>query len=129
MPEIEPTSDGQDAGCPRLSKFVMEAARRGLITLTRLDNGQYEIALGPQVQGAAAQPALAAMSEANEKPRSRRGGRGRGRGGRDREELPGASAEPAQPAEPGQSEEPEAPAEPAAKAGVFGGAVGVSKQH
>src|SRR5437867_6850659 len=90
MQEIDPNFDEKDAGFSRFSKFVIEAARRGLITLTRLDNGQYEIALGPQVQGAAAQPALAAMSEASEKPRSRggRGGRGggRGRGGRDREE-------------------------------------------
>ena len=128
MQEIDPNFDEKDAGFSRFSKFVIEAARRGLITLTRLDNGQYEIALGPQVQGAAAQPALAAMSEANEKPRSRRGGRGRGRGGRDREELPGASAEPAQPDEPGQSEEPEAPAEPAAKSGFFGDAFGLIKQ-
>src|SRR5439155_422858 len=85
MQEIDPNFDEKDAGFSRFSKFVIEAARRGLITLTRLDNGQYEIALGPQVAGAAAQPALAAMSEANEKPRSRggRGGRGRGRGARD----------------------------------------------
>jgi len=121
MQEIDPNFDEKDAGFSRFSKFVIEAARRGLITLTRLDNGQYEIALGPQVQGAAAQPALAAMSEASEKPRSRggRGGRGggRGRGGRDREEPPTAPAEPA-PTE-----------EPAAKAGFsFGGAFGLIKQ-
>jgi len=122
MQEIDPNFDEKDAGFSRFSKFVIEAARRGLITLTRLDNGQYEIALGPQVAGAAAQPALAAMSEANEKPRSRggRGGRGRGRGARDREEPPTA------PAEPAPTEDPEAPA---AKAGFsFGGAFGLIKQ-
>src|SRR2546430_5104542 len=85
MQEIDPNFDEKDAGFSRFSKFVIEAARRGLITLTRLDNGQYEIALGPQVQGAAAQPALAAMSEANEKPAPRRGcprgRRGGGKGG------------------------------------------------
>jgi uncharacterized protein (TIGR00288 family) len=124
MQEIDPNFDEKDAGFSRFSKFVIEAARRGLITLTRLDNGQYEIALGPQVQGAAAQPALAAMSEANEKPRSRRGGRGRGRG-RDREELPAAPVEPAQTDEPAQTEEPEAPA---AKSGFFGDAFGLIKQ-
>jgi len=119
MQEIDPNFDEKDAGFSRFSKFVIEAARRGLITLTRLDNGQYEIALGPQVQGAAAQPALAAMSEASEKPRSRggRGGRGRGRGGRDREEPSTAPAE-SLPTE-----------EPAAKAGFsFGGAFGLIKQ-
>jgi len=123
MQEIDPNFDEKDAGFSRFSKFVIEAARRGLITLTRLDNGQYEIALGPQVQGAAAQPALAAMSEATEKPRSRRGGRGRGRGGRDREETATA------PAEPAPTEEPDAPAAPAAKSGFsFGDAFGLIKQ-
>ena len=124
MQEIDPNFDEKDAGFSRFSKFVIEAARRGLITLTRLDNGQYEIALGPQVQGAAAQPALAAMSEASEKPRSGgrggRGGRGRGRGGRDREEQPTA------PAEAAPNEEPAAPA---AKSGFsFGDAFGLIKQ-
>src|SRR5437762_2403784 len=103
MQEIDPNFDEKDAGFSRFSKFVIEAARRGLITLTRLDNGQYEIALGPQVQGAAASPALAAMSEETEKPRSRggRGGRGRGRGARDREESPPAPTEPAAPVRAG----------------------------
>jgi len=122
MQEIDPNFDEKDAGFSRFSKFVIEAARRGLITLTRLDNGQYEIALGPQVAGAAASPALAAMSEDTEKPRSRggRGSRGRGRGARDREESPTA------PTEPAPTEEPEAPA---AKAGFsFGGAFGLIKQ-
>src|SRR5881398_3354634 len=85
MQEIDPNFDEKDAGFSRFSKFVIEAARRGLITLTRLDNGQYEIALGPQVEGAAAQPTLAAMSEAtpvppssspslsSDRPRARRG--------------------------------------------------------
>jgi len=129
MQEIDPNFDEKDAGFSRFSKFVIEAARRGLITLTRLDNGQYEIALGPQVAGAAASPALAAMSEANEKPQPRsrggRGGRGRGRGGRDREELPAAPAEPAQTDEAAHTDEPAAPA---AKSGFFGDALGLIKQ-
>ena len=128
MQEIDPNFDEKDAGFSRFSKFVIEAARRGLITLTRLDNGQYEIALGPQVEGAAAQPTLGAMSEASERPRTRRGGRGRGRGGRDREEQPSAAAEPvpAELAEPVQTDQPEAPA---AKSGFsFGDAFGMLKQ-
>ncbi|PYP18379.1 MAG: hypothetical protein DMD54_05320 [Gemmatimonadetes bacterium] len=128
MQEIDPNFDEKDAGFSRFSKFVIEAARRGLITLTRLDNGQYEIALGPEVAGAAAQPALAAIAESNERARSersggsgRRGGRGGGRGGRgsrsDREEpSPASTSEPAAP------EQPDAPA---AKAGFsFGDAFG-----
>src|SRR5206468_5131035 len=107
-----------------------EAAGRAPPPRTRPDNGQYEIALGPQVAGAAASPALAAMSEATDNPRSRggRGGRGRGRGGRDREESPTA-AEPPQTDEPVQNEEPDAPAAPAAeKSGFFGDAFGLIKQ-
>ena len=141
MQEIDPNFDEKDAGFSRFSKFVIEAARRGLITLTRLDNGQYEIALGPQVEGAPAQPALATLAESNERsagsrsaaaPRPEREGRGsarrsgRGRGGRgrggDREEQPAAGSEPA--AAP--SEQPEAPA---AKSGFsFGDAFGLLKQ-
>ncbi len=123
MQEIDPNFDEKDAGFSRFSKFVIEAARRGLITLTRLDNGQYEIALGPQVEGAAAQPALGAMSESTERPTRRGGGRGRGRGrgrGGDREEPT-----------PAATEEPETPPTeaPAAKSGFsFGDAFGLIKQ-
>jgi len=129
MQEIDPNFDEKDAGFSRFSKFVIEAARRGLITLTRLDNGQYEIALGPQVEGAAAQPTLATLAESNDRPPraergARRGGRGRGGRGRgaEREEQPAASPEPA----PAPAEQPEAPA---AKAGFsFGDAFGLLKQ-
>ncbi|MFN2570410.1 MAG: NYN domain-containing protein [Gemmatimonadales bacterium] len=126
MQEIDPNFDEKDAGFSRFSKFVIEAARRGIITLTRLDNGQYEIALGPQVEGAAAQPALGAMTEVTEKPRSRggRGGRGRGRGAREREEQPPVVA-----VEPEQSAAVEQSEAPAAKAGFsFGDAFGLLKQ-
>jgi len=126
MQEIDPNFDEKDAGYSRFSKFVIEAARRGLITLTRLDNGQYEIALGPQVAGAAASPALGAMSEASEPPATpaarSRGGRGRGRGRSAREEKPSAPA-----SEP--EETAAEPAAPAAKSGFsFGGAFGLLKE-
>ncbi|HUC39508.1 MAG TPA: NYN domain-containing protein, partial [Gemmatimonadales bacterium] len=125
MQEIDPNFDEKDAGYSRFSKFVIEAARRGLITLTRLDNGQYEIALGPEVAGAAAQPTLAAMSEAPERPPRGRSGRGRGRGrGREREEPPAES-----PAAPAESVEAPAESAPAAKPGFsFGDAFGMLKQ-
>ncbi len=132
MQEIDPNFDEKDAGFSRFSKFVIEAARRELITLTRLDNGQYEIALGDKVEGAPAQPALAALAASNDRPRGertgssgRRGGRGRGRGARpEREEQapPAASI-----TEPATSEPTEAPAAeaPAAKSGFsFGDAFG-----
>ena len=56
MQEIDPSFNEKDIGFSRFSKFVVEAAHRGLVTLTKLDNGQYELSLGPDVAGAAAQP-------------------------------------------------------------------------
>jgi uncharacterized protein (TIGR00288 family) len=56
MQEIDPSFDEKDVGFSRFSKFVQEAAHRGLIVTTRLDNGQYEIALGQKAEGAAATP-------------------------------------------------------------------------
>src|SRR5688500_1947108 len=115
MQEIDPNFDEKDAGFSRFSKFVIDAAHKGLITLTRLDNGQYEIALGPQVAGAPAAPSLAASSDAErgapreDRPRGR-GGRGRGRGrGRAREQEDIAPAPPAAEPPP-ESARPEAPA-------------------
>src|SRR2546427_3021552 len=84
MQEIDPNFDEKDVGFSRFSKFVVDASHRGLIALTRLDNGQYEIALGPEVSDAAAQPAGASASAtppaAEREPRGE--SRGRGRGGR-----------------------------------------------
>src|SRR2546430_2966896 len=117
MQEIDPNFDEKDAGFSRFSKFVIEAARRGLITLTRLDNGQYEIALGPQVEGAAAQPALAAIAEANDRPAARGGRRG-GRGGGGKGSTPRREKTPAPPREPAPAGGSESPARgPGAKAG------------
>src|SRR2546421_8416026 len=39
---IDPSFNEKDIGFSRFSKFVLEAAHRGLISLTKLDNGQYE---------------------------------------------------------------------------------------
>src|SRR5215510_4185841 len=59
MQEIDPGFDEKDAGFSRFSKFVQEAAHRGLIATERLDNGQFEISLGAKVDEPppAAQPA------------------------------------------------------------------------
>src|SRR5881296_3009486 len=91
MQEIDPTFNEKDVGFSRFSKFVVEAAHTGLITLTKLDNGQYEIALGPEVAGAAAQPSAhlpreaeppaARERQARGEGRQRRGGGGGGGGG------------------------------------------------
>src|SRR3989441_979155 len=100
MQEIDPAFNEKDLGFSRFSKFVVEAAHKGLITLTKLDNGQYEIGLGPGVPGAAAQPAGVA---AFDRPRERGEGRGRGRRGR------GGSQEGREGREERVPEEPPAP--------------------
>src|SRR5438132_1190647 len=103
MQEIDPAFNEKDLGFSRFSKFVVEAAHKGLIALTKLDNGQYEIGLGPGVPGAAAQPAgMVAFDRPRERERGEGRGRGRrGRGGRDeregREEHAVADAPPALP--------------------------------
>lgn len=86
MQEIDPGFNEKDVGFSRFSKFVVEAAHKGLINLTKLDNGQYEISLGSSVPGAAAQPLGVASPP---RPRERAEGRGRGRRGRGREEREG----------------------------------------
>ena len=60
MQEIDPAFDEKDAGYSRFTKFVQEAARKGLIGLTRRDNGQFEIALGGNASAPAAQPGTVA---------------------------------------------------------------------
>ncbi|PYO59718.1 MAG: hypothetical protein DMD70_11365, partial [Gemmatimonadetes bacterium] len=81
MQEIDPAFNEKDLGFSRFSKFVVEAAHKGLIALTKLDNGQYEIGLGAGVPGAAAQPSgMGSFDRPRERERSE--GRGRGRRGR-----------------------------------------------
>src|SRR3989475_5953742 len=84
MQEIDPTFNEKDVGFSRFSKFVVEAAHKGLINLTKLDNGQYEIALGPGVPGAAAQPAIAGAPAPREREDRPRGPRRRHDEGRTR---------------------------------------------
>src|SRR2546425_407598 len=68
MQEIDPSFNEKDIGFSRFSKFVLEAAHRGLVSLTKLDNGQYELSLGPEVAGAAAQPTARGQREPASSP-------------------------------------------------------------
>ncbi len=96
MQQLDPNFDERNVGFNRFSKFVAEAGTRGLLSISKLDNGQYEVAgvtgaKEPQV------PAEAGAGEdrgadANRRGRSRRGGRGRGR-----EERPAGAAAAAAP--------------------------------
>ena len=82
MQELDPNFNEKDTGFSKYSKFLQEAARRGLLKLNKLENGQYEIALGgnanvpPDVERAARE----SESDAERVRASRR----RGRGGRAR---------------------------------------------
>ena len=101
MQEIDNTFDEKNLGISKFSKFCLEAAQKGLLVVTKLENGQLDVAppAGADKSAApapaagtarapsaprAASPAPAAEGDERE-PRSRRGrrgGRGRNRGER-----------------------------------------------
>ena len=97
MQQIDSSFDEKDVGKAKFSLFVSEAAKRGLLSLTKLENGQLEVDLprpsAPATNGQAAtstaapEPAAAPAEESDEAERGRRGrrgGRGRDRGREDR---------------------------------------------
>jgi uncharacterized protein (TIGR00288 family) len=90
MQQIDSSFDEKNLGMSKFSRFVTEAAHRNLLTLTKLENGQFEIApplgagaargLPAGQESAATKLAGAADGETVERPRrGRRGGRGRDR--------------------------------------------------
>ncbi len=100
MQQLDPAFDERTLGMNRFSKFVSEAADRGLITVVKQENGQYEIGL-PEAKSAATgrgrrapkteaptaevpkgETSKAETAEPREERsgRRRRGGRGRSRG-------------------------------------------------
>jgi uncharacterized protein (TIGR00288 family) len=89
MQQIDSSFDEKNLGMSKFSRFVTEAAHRGLLTLTKLENGQLEVGPPGAVRSLPAgqegtqptAPRLApAEGEATERPRrGRRGGRGRDR--------------------------------------------------
>ena len=112
MQQIDSSFDEKNLGMSKFSRFVTEASHRGLLTLTKLENGQFEV--GPPMAGA--RPALPAGQDTTESHpprlvtedaeptersrRGRRGGRGRdrdreGRGPRQPAAVPAAEAETA----------------------------------
>jgi len=83
MQEIDSSFDEKNVGMNRFSKFVDEAKRKGLLTATKLENGQYEIDLGSSAPGGAhALPPI--PGEADER-------RGRERAAHDQGKAPGES--------------------------------------
>jgi uncharacterized LabA/DUF88 family protein len=102
MVEIDSTFDEKDLGMAKFSRFVQDATQRGLLSATKLENGQLEIGLpsGAKADVRAAENAAAdeaALGESTpaggdakrEGGRGRRGRRGRGR---DREDRPRADS-------------------------------------
>ncbi len=140
MQDIDSTFDEKNTGHSKFSRFVTDAAARGLLTLTKLENGQLEV--GPPSSDAAhaAAPAAATGSAPAERGergeaaaeerggrRGRRGGRGRGRGGRAAEAPPQlelSTDDAARPAEGAASKPAHAP-----HRGGGGDAVGASGER
>jgi len=94
MQDIDASFDEKDLGMSKFSRFVQEAATRGLLAVAKLENGQLEIDLPAGVvagESRAARPEPSAVSAADaggEESRPRRGRRGRGGRGRAREDRP-----------------------------------------
>jgi uncharacterized protein (TIGR00288 family) len=127
MQQIDPNFDEKNAGFSRFSKFVVEAGTKGLLQVTKLENGQYEVApagaaAAPAAPGDRARPEREPRADTRERrhdgreprhearePREdgRRGrGRDRGRGrGRERERDRETGREP-------REEQPAAQARP-----------------
>ena len=90
MQEIDPNFEEKNAGrFSRFSQFVTEASRRGLLRVSRLDNGQYEVALGSAASGAmpsnpapGSTPTESAVAVIPREPREPRGRERRDDGGR-----------------------------------------------
>ena len=101
MQEIDATFDERNLGFAKFSRFCQEAASRGLLSVTKLENGQLDIdlptgtaALTTTLADVAPVVAREETGEEREARRSRRGrGRGRGRDrDRDRDGAPRADA-------------------------------------
>ena len=97
MQEIDSSFDEKDLGMAKFSRFVQEAVQKGLLSATKLDNGQLEIGLPSGAKGDARAAENAAADEAarteipavaGDKPAGSRGRRGRRGRGRDRDDRP-----------------------------------------
>src|SRR5450759_5401253 len=51
MQQIDSSFDEKNLGMSKFSRFVTEAAHRGLLTLTKLENGQFEVGLPGAARG------------------------------------------------------------------------------
>ena len=105
MIEMDPNFDEGDFGYSKFSRFLSEAAAKGLVRLTKLENGQHEV--GPAGGG---RPDGRRRAEEGREARAGRGEREpRGRRGRDRQARPERSerAERTEPPEVVGGEQPD----------------------
>jgi uncharacterized LabA/DUF88 family protein len=102
MLELDPNFDEKALGFTKFNRFLQEAATRGVLTLRKLENGQFEV--GPSNGEPMAPAAETVPPPAEEPPRDSR----RARRSRDRERGRewAAAAEQAAPIEPSAAPEP-----------------------
>ncbi len=81
MQQIDSNFDERNAGFNRFSKFVLEAGHKGVLLVTKMDNGQYEVA----PMGGAFEPAREVPAEPPPRDGAARRGRSRRGRGRDRD--------------------------------------------
>ena len=77
MLEMDPSFDEKALGFQKFNRFMQDAAQRGMVSLKKLENGQFEI--GAALPGARAEAEEEEQRGNGRQRRSRRGGRGRGR--------------------------------------------------
>jgi uncharacterized protein (TIGR00288 family) len=103
MQQIDSSFDEKNLGMSKFTRFVQEAAHRGIITSHKMDNGQLEVDIPkagavaePTAEGTEASVPATSLAPAAP-PRESRSRRGRGGRGRDREDRRprGEHAEPA----------------------------------
>jgi uncharacterized LabA/DUF88 family protein len=88
MQEIDSSFDEKNLGMPKFSRFVQDAAHKGLLKVTKLESGQLEIDMpggepvaivGTEGSAADVEARRDAMERERDDRRGRRGRRGRGR--------------------------------------------------
>ena len=76
MQQIDSNFDERNAGFNRFSKFVVEAGHKGVLQVTKLENGQYEVApAGAVAEAAGAAPAARPRAARRPGPRAGPGSR------------------------------------------------------
>src|SRR4030095_10475574 len=108
MQQIDQNFDEKNAGFNRFSKFVVEAGQKGLLRVSKMDNGQYEVAPLAEAASPAVPATEAAAPHCGRPGRGGGGGRGgaRGGGGGGVRGRGGRGGEPGPPAEPSSAPSP-----------------------